>query len=53
MSRTDLAEYLCLSLESVSRATSALTRRGLVTFQGGHAAKVIDRASFEKLVHAL
>jgi CRP/FNR family transcriptional regulator len=53
MSRTDLAEYLCLSLESVSRATSALTRRGIVAFQGGHAAKVIDRVSFEKLVNAL
>ena len=52
MSRTDLAEYLCLSLESVSRATSALTRRGIVAFQGGHAAKVIDRVSFVKLVNA-
>jgi CRP-like cAMP-binding protein len=53
MSRTDLAEYLGLSLESVSRATSALSRRGIVTFQGGHAARVIDRARFEKLVNAL
>lgn len=53
MSRTDVAEYLGLSLESVSRATSALTRRGIVDFQGGHAAKVIDRPRFEKLVNAL
>lgn len=53
MSRTDVAEYLCLSLESVSRATSALTRRGLVVFQGGHAVRVVDRVSFEKLVNAL
>ena len=53
MSRTDVAEYLGLSLESVSRATSALERRGIVTFQGGHAAKVIDRARFEKLVTSL
>jgi CRP-like cAMP-binding protein len=53
MSRTDLAEYLGLSLESVSRATSALARRGIVTFQGGHEARVIDRARFEKLVNAL
>jgi CRP-like cAMP-binding protein len=53
MSRTDIAEYLGLSLESVSRATSALSRSGIVTFQGGHAAKVIDRARFEKLVSAL
>jgi CRP-like cAMP-binding protein len=53
MSRTDVAEYLGLSLESVSRATSALSRRGIVTFQGGHSAHVIDRARFEKLVAAL
>ena len=53
MSRTDLAEYLGLSLESVSRATNALTRRGIVTFHGGHAARVIDRAAFDKLVTAL
>jgi CRP-like cAMP-binding protein len=53
MSRTDIAEYLGLSLESVSRATSALSRRGIVTFQGGHSAHVIDRARFEKLVAAL
>jgi CRP-like cAMP-binding protein len=53
MSRTDVAEYLGLSLESVSRATSALVRRGIVTFHGGHAARVVDRARFEKLVTAL
>lgn len=53
MSRTDLGEYLGLSLESVSRATAALTRSGIVTFHGGHAAKVIDRERFEKLVSAL
>jgi len=53
MSRTDLAEYLGLSLESVSRATAALVRRGIVTFHGAHAAKVTDRARFEKLVGAL
>jgi len=53
MSRTDLGEYLGLSLESVSRATAALARSGLVTFQGGHAAKVLDRERFEKLVNAL
>jgi len=53
MSRTDVAEYLGLSLESVSRATSALSRRGIVTFEGGHLAHVIDRSRFEKLVAAL
>lgn len=53
MSRTDVAEYLGLTLESVSRATSALSRRGIVTFEGGHTAHVIDRLRFEKLVAAL
>ncbi len=53
MSRTDLAEYLGLSLESVSRAAAALERRGIVQFQGGHAVKVIDRVQFDKLVRSL
>jgi len=53
MSRTDLAEYLGLSLESVSRASAALERRGIVKFQGGHAVKVIDRVQFDKLVRSL
>jgi CRP/FNR family transcriptional regulator, anaerobic regulatory protein len=53
MNRTDLAEYLGLSLESVSRAAAALERRGIVKFHGTHVAKVLDRAQFDKLVRTL
>ena len=53
MSRTDLAEYLGLSLESVSRSCAALERRGILKFQGAHAVKVIDRVQFDRLVRSL
>ncbi len=50
MTRSDMANYLGLSLEAVSRATTALTERRIVTFIGRHSAKVVDRARFDKLV---
>ena len=51
MNRTDIAEYLGLSLEAVSRATHALARRKIVAFER-HAVRVSDRAGFEALVAA-
>jgi CRP/FNR family transcriptional regulator, anaerobic regulatory protein len=53
MSRTDIAEYLGLSLETVSRAAHELEREGIVAFEGNHTARVVDRARFEALVAAL
>ena len=50
MTRSDIASYLGLSLEAVSRATAALTQRRIVTFASRHAAKIVDRARFDKLV---
>jgi len=50
MTRSDMASYLGLSLEAVSRATAALTERRIVTFASRHAAKIVDRGRFEKLV---
>ena len=52
MRRTDIAEYLGLSPESVSRATRVLERRKIVAFVGYSAARVRDRAAFEALVAA-
>jgi CRP-like cAMP-binding protein len=52
MSRTDMAEYIGLSPEAVSRATYALALRKIVTFEGTHAAHVRDRVGFESLVAA-
>ena len=53
MSRSDIASYLGLSLESVSRATAALERRGIVKFIGRHFVRITDRAQFEKIESTL
>jgi len=53
MSRSDIASYLGLSLESVSRATAKLQRRGIVAFPNRHLAKILDRAQFDRLAKAL
>ncbi len=53
MSRSDIASYLGLSLESVSRATAKLQRRGIVAFPNRHLARILDRAQFDRLSAAL
>jgi CRP/FNR family transcriptional regulator len=53
MSRSDMANYLGLSLEAVSRACRALEERGIVDFIGRHAARIVDRPRFDKLTAAL
>jgi CRP-like cAMP-binding protein len=49
MSRSDIASYLGLSLESVSRASRALERRGVVCFPGRHVVRILDPAQFERI----
>ena len=49
MSRSDIASYLGLSLESVSRATRALEKRGVVRFSGRHLLQIDDPVQFEKI----
>jgi CRP-like cAMP-binding protein len=53
MSRSDVASYLSLSLESVSRASAKLERRGIVSFPDRHRARILDRAQFERLATAV
>ena len=53
MSRTDIADYLALSLEAVSRATSDLARRGIVEFPDRHTARVLDRDRLARLAAAM
>jgi|SRR5688572_4832254 len=53
MSRSDIASYLGLSLESVSRATSKLEKRGIVTFPNRHLARIVDRVQFDRLTKAV
>ncbi len=49
MSRSDAANYLGLSLETVSRACRTLERNEIVAFTDRHNVRVIDRPRFEKL----
>lgn len=53
MSRADIASFLNLTAESVSRAARALQQRGLVTFERRHLARILDPASLEKLAGAV
>ena len=53
MSRADVANYLGLSPEAVSRALTGLERSGVIAFEGRYALRVLDRARFEKIASAL
>jgi CRP/FNR family transcriptional regulator, anaerobic regulatory protein len=53
MTRSDIAGFLGLSLESVSRAAADLERQGLVTFEGRHLARILDPARLARLVAAV
>jgi len=53
MTRSDIAAFLGLSLESVSRAAAELQRRGLIEFQGRHAARILDPVRLAKLAAAV
>jgi CRP/FNR family transcriptional regulator len=50
MSRSDIAEYLGLSLEAVSRACTQLTKDKLIAFDSSRFVRVLDRARLDKLV---
>jgi CRP/FNR family transcriptional regulator, anaerobic regulatory protein len=49
MTRSDIASYLGLSLESVSRATRSLERRGVVCFPNRHSVRIMDQPQLERL----
>ena len=49
MSRTDIARYLGLSSEAVSRAFGRLHREGIAGFPSLHVAQILDRHQFERL----
>jgi CRP-like cAMP-binding protein len=53
MARSDIADYLGLSLESVSRSAAELERTGLVKFESRHLARVLDGAKLARLVAAV
>jgi CRP/FNR family nitrogen fixation transcriptional regulator len=47
MSRYDMAEFLSLSVETVSRALSELKYRGLIRFAGTRQITIVDREALE------
>jgi len=49
MSRSDIAGYLGLSLETVSRAGKQLVTMGLISFPTRHSVLVLDRTRLEQL----
>jgi CRP-like cAMP-binding protein len=52
MSRADIASYVGLSPEAVSRACRDLKERGLVAFPARDSARILDRKRFDALVSA-
>ena len=53
MTRSDIAGFLGLSLETVSRAAADLERRGLVKFETRHFVRIVDPAGLARLVAAI
>jgi CRP-like cAMP-binding protein len=49
MRRADIASYLGLSPEAVTRGCAELTRIGLIAFSGVHQARVTNRSGFDRL----
>ena len=53
LTREEMADYLGLTLETVSRAFSELKRRGLVVLQRADEVRIQDRGSMRRLAGAL
>jgi CRP-like cAMP-binding protein len=50
MSRSDVADYVGMSLEAVSRSFRTLASRGVISVKGRRHLKLVDRPQFEALV---
>ena len=53
MSRTDIADYLGLTPESVSRAIRELLRRDLVHFENPHLVRIVDATGLAEIAAAV
>jgi CRP-like cAMP-binding protein len=53
MSRSDIADFLALSREATSRASTELERRGFVEFQRGRMVKIVNDAGLTRLAAAV
>ena len=52
MTRSDMADYLGLSLEAVVRASRRLERQGIIEFPDRHHARILDRQRFDGLIRS-
>ncbi len=52
MTRSDVADYLGLSLEAVSRSFHKLQQLGIIRLDDRHIVQIVDQARFDKLVAA-
>jgi CRP/FNR family transcriptional regulator, anaerobic regulatory protein len=52
MTRTDIADYLGLSPEAVSRTTSRLVRRGILAFPDRHRVRILNPSELDRLAGA-
>ncbi|MGC1888279.1 MAG: helix-turn-helix domain-containing protein [Stellaceae bacterium] len=48
MSREDIADYLALSVETVSRSLTQLRRRGVIRLVGTREIRILDRSALAK-----
>ena len=48
ITRYDIAEYLAVSAETVSRSLTELKQRGLIKMSGTRVVKIIDREALEE-----
>jgi CRP/FNR family nitrogen fixation transcriptional regulator len=48
MSRYDIADYLAVSVETVSRALTYLKQRGVIKFTGTRIVRIVDREALEE-----
>src|SRR5262245_50953848 len=48
LSRYDIADYLAVSVETVSRALTDLKRRGLIVLSGPRKVRIVDRSALEE-----
>jgi CRP/FNR family nitrogen fixation transcriptional regulator len=47
ISRYDIADYLALSVETVSRALTGLKRSGVIALAGPRQLRIVDRGAIE------
>jgi CRP-like cAMP-binding protein len=49
MDRSDISEYIGITLAAVSRAFRSLTTRGIIRVRDRHHVRIVDRSGFEKI----